>query len=103
VIDSEDDDGVIFDLPNEWVTAILIQGAPNWEYIQPGSYRQDRVKYSDTVSMACFFADSAVTPEKIFGFVENLQAIRYADPENPVDVPTRTTYIDPGSEDRLLP
>lgn len=95
------DDSVIFDLPNEWVTAILIESAPNWEYIQPGSYRQESVKFSDVVHMACFFADSAVTPEKIFGFVENLKAIRYKDPENPVEVLSQPTMSE--DDDRLLP
>jgi hypothetical protein len=92
---------IILDLPHEWVTAILIMGAPNWEYVQPGSYRQETVRYSDTGTMDCFFADSAVTPEKIFGFVENLQALRYVDPENPVTV--RSTITSSEEDPRLLP
>lgn len=81
----------------EHVTAILVNGAPNWEYIVEGSFEQEEVSFSETYDQLCFYADSLVTEDRIFGFVENLMGLRYRDPDNPRP---QVTHI---KDDRVLP
>lgn len=93
----ETEDGNEIRFQPEHVTAILINGAPNWELIVPGSFEQELVAFSSTYDQLCFYADSAITDERIFGFVDNLHGLRYKDPDNPRP---QVTHIE---DDRVLP
>lgn len=86
----------------EMVTAILIDAAPNWEYVQ--NFRQEAVIFDTGLTHACFFAESKVTGERIYGFVEDVRAFRYVDPDNPTNIDTSLPKKITSEEDpRLLP